>query len=113
MNATGSRAVGGPGRAYTWGRLALILSVVTVVWYLLAEFVLWGSARATNAQPPALAWFTFLALALGTLITGIGSIMMALLGRGRERASRGVILGLLGLSILGLFFVVGVPRIEG
>ncbi len=113
MSTTGSRAVGGPGRAYTWGRLALILSVGMVAWYLLAEFVLWGSARAANAQPPAFAWFAFLALALGTLITGLGSVVMGLLARGQGRAGTGALLCLLGLGVLVIFFVLGLPRIEG
>jgi len=95
------------------GRLALILSVSTVAWYLLAEFLLWGSARAVNAQPPAFAWFTFLALALGTLITGIGSVVLGLLGREQGRAGTGALLGLLGVVILVMFFILGIPRIEG
>ena len=113
MNARGSRAVGRTGRAYTWGRLALMLAGVTVAWYLLAEFVLWGAARAANAQPPAFAWFAFLALALGTLITGIGSVVLGLVGRGQGRAGTGALLGLLGLVVLVLFLFLAIPRIEG
>jgi hypothetical protein len=114
------RGVGLTSKAHSTGRLAVVLAILAIIWYLLAEFILWGSARASGQQPPAVAWFSFLALVLGTLISGIAGLLMGLIARFRttvpevqRRALLGAAYGIAGILILFAFLALAIPRIEG
>ncbi len=120
MDTTRNKAAGGVGRSYRLGQIAAMLAVVAVIWYLLAEFVFWGSARTADQQPPAFAWFTFLALAFGTLVAGLVGLVLGVIARGRaatdrqrQLATASLALSAAGLAILIIFVAVVVPRIEG
>ncbi len=113
MDRTGNQVVykgaGLASRAYSIGRIALILVVVTIAWYFVAEFLLWGDARTRGEQPPAIAWFAFLALALGTLIAGIVGLITGVIGRVRTTSPAHQRLALtgVGLSVVALIVLIG------
>ncbi len=110
----GTEDSGSRSLAYSAGRLSIAVAVLAVIWYLVAEFLIWGDARALGGQPPLWAWLAFLAAAITTLISGLIGIAGGIAARNRSTLARtGLLLGIAGPALLIAFFLVVTTMIEG
>lgn len=107
---------GAPPGSVRYGRLGLILAGLAIAWYLVAEFLIWGAARAAGEQPPGWAFLALILLSLASLLVGMIGIVAGFRARrqasAQPRAATGLWLSIAAtVIILGFWFIL-IPLLE-